>query len=212
MHNSETHLSAAAFREALRLADVCICGWGVHPFDEEILETAAHLKLVACVAGSINGVAIEAMYEKGVRIVSGNDVFTQSVAEGTLDYMLASLRRLRHCEDVLRQRGWREEAFSNRSFIGKKVGIVGLGTISNYPIQMLKPFRVEITVYSGHLTQQKAEELGVSVGTLEELSQSSDMDRRPAAARAVLEEIRRKQQGIPLQNEISHMHMRTMTK
>ena len=298
-NRSDKHLSKEDFRAALRNADVCVCGWSVPSFDSYVLKEANHLKLVAYVAGSVNGVATDEMYEKGIRIVSGNNVFAQSVAEGTLTYMLAALRQLSYYESVVRQGGWHDGNFSNRSLLGKKVGIVGLGTISKYLIQMLKPFDTDITVYSRHTTQQEAEELGIKIGSLKDVFMTSDiislhcarsasnyhlvddtllsmmkpgallvntsrgdvvdetalvkyllsgnihaaldvfeveplpqnsplrqlenvllqphlggptMDRRPAAAKAVLDDIQRLQEGLPLLHEISQRRMKTMSK
>jgi len=298
-NKSDKHLSKEEFKSALRNADVCVCGWSVPAFDSYVLEEADHLKLVAYVAGSVNGVATDEMYEKGIRIVSGNNVFAQSVAEGTMAYILAALRQLSYYENMVRQGGWHDGNFSNRSLLGKKVGIVGLGTISKYLIRMLRAFDTDITVYSKHTTQQEADELGVRIGSLEDVFMTNDiislhcaksasnyhlvddrllslmkpgallvntsrgdvvdeaalithllsghitaaldvfeveplpqdsplrrlenvllqphlggptMDRRPAAAKAVLDDIRRLQEGIPLQHEISQRRMKTMSK
>lgn len=298
-NNSCDHLSKDAFREALRDADVCLCGWNVPAFDDAVLREADHMKLVAYVAGSVNGVATDEMYDRGIRIISGNNVFAQSVAEGTLTYMLAALRQLPFYERMVQKGNWHNGDFSTRSLLGKKVGIVGLGTISKYLIEMLKPFHTDITVCSKHTTQDEANKLGVKLGTLEEVFSGSDivslhcaksesnyhlvndeilklmkpgallvntsrgdvvdesalaehllrghinavldvfeveplpkdsplrhlenvllqphlggptMDRRPAAAKAVLDDIKRFQEGLPLQNEITQGRMKTMSK
>lgn len=87
-------MSPEEFREALADMDVCVCGWNTPRLDAYVLGKANRLKLVAYTAGSVAKVATDDMYDRGIRIVSGNEAFAQSVAEGTMAYMLASLRRL----------------------------------------------------------------------------------------------------------------------
>lgn len=293
------HLTPAEFRDALENAEVCVCGWGVPVFDEFVLEKAQKLKLIAYTAGTVSKFVTDALYDRGIRVLSGNEAFAISVAEGTIGYILAAQRDLRGHARMMQEKGWRNADFSNRSLLGKTVGIVGYGSISKYLLQMLRPFRVRILLCSGHLSAEEARSIGVTPATLEEIFSSCDivtlhcarnpanyhlidrhllrqmrpgallvntsrgdvvdeqalaeflqagsiraaldvyekeplpmdsplrrtdhaylqphlggptMDYRRAAARLVLEDIRRFQQGLPMENEISRQRAATMTK
>lgn len=169
------NMTREELRDALEDVDVCICGWSVPRFDEFVLEKANKLKLIAYVAGSVHGVVSDAMYEKGIRIVAGNEGFARSVAEGTIAYILSAQRRLRKYEDYMRNDGWTPWPFFNEGLLEKTVGVVGYGAVSRHLLPMLKAFHVKIKLFSNHMTQQQAEELGVEKSTLEEIFSTCDI-------------------------------------
>lgn len=171
----ERHFTPEEFRDALEDVDVCICGWGVPKFDAFILEKAHKLKVIAYTAGSVARVITDAVYEKGIHVLSGNEAFAICVAEGTIGYMIAALRDLRGNARLMQENGWKPTIFRNRTLLEKTVGIIGYGTISKYLLDMLKPFRVNILLYSNHTTQEEAERLGVRKATLEEIFSECDI-------------------------------------
>lgn len=161
-------------RDALEGQDVCVCTWGIPKFDAFVLEKADKLKLVAYTAGSVANVVSDAMYEKGIRIVCGNEGFAESVAEGALTYMLANLRRLREY-DLRNNNLWRPEPWRSERLLDKTVGIVGYGAIARHLIRMLKPFHVKIKLFSRHTTEEQAKEMGVQKASLEEIFSTCDI-------------------------------------
>ena len=102
-------------------------------------------------------------------------MFAQSVAECTVAYMLCAQRDLRKYNNITNAGGWKESAFTCRSLIEKEVGVVGYGAISRYLLEMLKPFNVNIKLYSKHMTEEKAAELGVQKASLEEIFSTCDI-------------------------------------
>lgn len=149
--------------------DVCVGCWGVGKFDETVLAKANRLKLIAYVAGSVNYIVSDEMYARGIKIVCGNDAFAESVAEGTVCYIMSALRRVPQTVRSFDEKGWPTEYTRTDSLLDQTVGIVGLGAISRYLIGMLKPFRARIKVFSGHLSDEDAAALGVQKASLEEI-------------------------------------------
>lgn len=174
-NRSENHLTPEQFRDALADVDVCVCGWGVPRFDAYVLEKANRLKLIAYTAGSVARVVTDEMYDRGIRIVCGNEAFAQSVAEGTIAYIMASLRRLRQYERHMAEHGWKPADFQTEGLTGRTVGIVGYGAISRYLLELLRPFRVRIKLFSRHMTAEQASELGVEKAELEEIFSACDI-------------------------------------
>ncbi len=169
------HLTPEAFRDALEDVDVCVCGWGVPQFSEYVLEKANKLKVIAYTAGSVAKVVSDEVYRRGIHVLSGNNAFAQSVAEGTIGYILAALRDLRGYEKHMQVHGWKPVDFKTRSLLGKKVGIVGYGAVSKYLVEMLKVFSVEILLYSNHTTPEAAQAMGVTKANLEEIFSTCDI-------------------------------------
>lgn len=155
--------------EELVDVDVCVGCWGVGRFDERVLAKANRLKLIAYVAGSVNYIVSDEMYARGIKIVCGNEAFAESVAEGTVCYMMSALRNIPQTVRKFDENGWPKEYIFSGSLLDQTVGIIGLGAISRYLIGMLKPFRCKIKIFSNHTSDAEVAALGVQKASLEEI-------------------------------------------
>lgn len=172
----DRYMTADEFKEALADTDVLVTAWGTPKLTAEVLEKANKLKLVAYCAGSVANVVSDEMYDRGIRIVSGNEAFAISVAEGTIAYTLSMLRRLNEYECRTVEGGWiTGMTAKTESLLGKTVGIVGFGAISRHLLTMLKPFKVQIKLFSNHTTEEEAAKLGVQKADLEEIFSTCDI-------------------------------------
>lgn len=171
----DRHLTPEELRDALVDVDVLVCGWRVPQLTGEVLSKANKLKLVAYTAGTVSHVATDEMYDKGIRIVGGNEGFAESVAEGAMCYMLAGQRRLKFHNKYMAANGGRQPNFENNSLLDKTVGIVGYGSISRHLLRMLKPFHVKVKLYSNHTTEEQAAQMGVQKADLKEIFSTCDI-------------------------------------
>ena len=168
-NESEKPLTEEQLCEAVKGQDVLITCWGTPTINARVLEHADRLKFIGHFAGSVASLVTDAVYEKGIRVVCGNEAFAESVAEGTMAYILASQRRITKFDREVHVDGWSAWPFKNYSLLRRKVGIIGYGAVSKYLVQMLKPFRAQIMVYSSHMTQEAAAQIGVKKASLEEI-------------------------------------------
>ena len=153
---------------------VLITGWGQPFLSKEILEHASELRLIAHTAGTVASFCGPEVYERGIRVVSGNDVFAESVAEGTLAYMLAALRRIPFYDSKMKQGGWMD-SFDNEGLFNKKIGLLGFGTIPHYLVDMLKPFRCRISAYDPYVDAKEMQKLGVSKSEFDPIFTDNDI-------------------------------------
>lgn len=165
----DRNLTAAEVVEMASDADVLLTGWGTIRYNKELLKQFPNLKLIAHTAGSVAPVAELDVYETDVAVISGNNVFAKSVAEGALTYILNALRRIEHYGNVVRTGGWKTAVFHNRGLIGKKVGVVGFGTISKFFLELIRWFGCEVLIYSSHLDAETAAAYGGRTASLEEI-------------------------------------------
>ncbi len=168
-NESEKPLTEDQLCEAIRGQDILITCWGVPKINACVLEHADRLKFIGHLAGSVATLVTDDVYEKGIRVVCGNDAFAESVAEGTMAYILASQRRITKFDREVHEEGWSAWPFVNYSLLRRKVGIIGFGAVAKNLVKMLKPFMVEIMVYSSHMTEEEAAALGVQKAGLEEI-------------------------------------------
>ncbi len=162
-------------KEALKGIDVVFCCWGSAQYNEEILEAADSLKIIAYCAGSVAAVATPAVYEKEIAMLGANCVFAESVAESCICYTMVGLRRIEHYTNNVRNGLWRDENYYNEGIMDRTIGLVGFGAIAKKFVEFLKPYRNRILVYSGHLTKEEADKYGVEVATLDEVFEKSDI-------------------------------------
>lgn len=157
-------------------ADVLLTGWSSYMLTRADVEKMPNLKLIAHTGSTVAFLVAPDVYETGVKVISGNDLFGKSVAEGTLCYILAALRQLEYYMGQMRTGGYRgERGIDNRGFFGKKVGIVGFGAIAKHFVEMTRYFGNEVLIYSSHLTDEEAAKYGARTATLEEIFSQCDV-------------------------------------
>lgn len=161
---------ADELREAVKDVDVCIAGWECSRFDEFVIKGAEKLKLIAYTGGSVAPIVSDFLYNRGIKVVSGNKIYAKSVAEGVIGYILASLRNIPgYCKDV-QAGGWAGQNAFSEGLLDQTVGLVGFGAVARYLSVMLKAFNTRTLVYDPFVSDELCEEYGVErVNSLEEI-------------------------------------------
>lgn len=139
--------------EALQGVDIAVTGWGTPTIAGEALDSCDALKLIAHTGGSVADLVDPSVYAKGIRVISGNKLYAESVAEGTIAYMTAMMRRIPDYVYTIRNGGWnlQGEEWSEGLF-GRTIGILGVGTIARELMRMLQPFRCSFLVWDCNYT------------------------------------------------------------
>lgn len=172
-NDSEAHYTGDELKKLLPGVDVCIIGWHDPCFDENVLDGADRLKLVAHTGGSVATYVSPAFYDRGLTVVSGNWVFAESVAEGVIAYILCSLRDLPYYHNEMQAGRWGAGQWYNEGLLDQSVGLVGFGTVAKYLVKMLEPFRAKIKAYDPYVSNEVLTAYGVERASLEDiLSQS----------------------------------------
>ncbi len=168
-NESDRVLRDEALKEKLKGVEVCITGWGCQCFDKDILESADSLRLIAHTGGSVATLVTEDVYKKGIKVISGNRIYAESVAEGTIAYMLASLRDIPYYSEMVQQNKWPHEEYTTEGLLDQTVGLVGFGMVAKYLARMIQPFRVKLKAYDPFVADEVFKEYGVEKATLEEV-------------------------------------------
>ena len=157
---------------AARLLDVDIVvpGWGSAKYTRDVLDHAPHLKAIAYTGGSVAPIVDEAAYARGVRVLSGNDLYARSVAEGVVCYALASLRRIPQFANQVQQEGWARPGWYNEGLLDQRVGLVGFGAVARHTARLLRAFGCELLIAGAdHVTDEEAASYGARKASLEEV-------------------------------------------
>ena len=168
-NESEDNYSPSELREKLKDIELCICGWGCSRFDSYVLEESNKLKIVAYTGGSLAPIVSEDLYDRGIKVLSGNAIFAESVAEGVIAYAMCSLRELPYNSNLVQTVGWGAEEFENEGLLDQSIGLVGFGMVAKHLVNLLKSFRCKIKVYDPFITDETCMQYGVESASLEDI-------------------------------------------
>lgn len=139
----------AQLTEAIKDVDILVTGWGFASCIGGPLHDNTSLKMIAHTAGSVGDLVDTEAYDKGITIVSGNKLFAESVAEGTIAYMMSALRKIPTEVYGLKEGHWRHpEVPQTRGLLDREIGIIGYGMISQNLMRMLQVFRCRFKIFS----------------------------------------------------------------
>ena len=162
-------------KEELKDIDVVFTGWGATCYDEELLEKANKLKLIAHTGGSAAALVSEELSKRNITLLSGNRLYAESVAEGALTYILMAQRKMVENINMTINKGWPDTYLYTKGLKKKVVGLVGFGMIAKNLARILSVFDVEIKIYSGYLSKEEAEQYNAKVCSLDEIFETCDI-------------------------------------
>lgn len=176
-NESAFHLTPAEIADRIGDSEVYVTGWGSARLDASILDAAPKLRLLVHLCGTVVPFVSDEMWQRGVRVISGNDFFAESVAEGTIGYMLTALRDIpKYSARLKDEKKWKSDADANSGLLGKTVGIVSYGAIARHLVRMLQPFRVNIKIYDiKPLPESDREKYKLEQASLEEIFSGCDV-------------------------------------
>lgn len=164
-NESEKPLAKEELKNAIDGCDAIITGWGqprIHACD------LGSVKLIAHTGGTVGGIVDLDVFDTDVTVLSGNDYYAESVAEGVISYMLFALRKMGFYSSEMKSKKWTWEA-KTEGLLGQSVGLISLGAISKKLIPMLKCFTDNIKVYSTHPNPELAEKMGFTYASLDDI-------------------------------------------
>lgn len=103
--------------------------------DQALLERAPKLRVVARAGAGVDNIDTDACKARGVTVVYTPEANTGAVAEFVVQTLLGALRPLVTIDKPLEQTAWtalRKAAVTDRSCVGTRLGIIGLGKIGKH--------------------------------------------------------------------------------
>lgn len=170
-------MNEAAVADAIGDADVYMTCWGSPRLTAAILEKAPRLRLLAHLAGTVVPVVSEAVWQRGVRVISANAYLAASTAEGAFAYILAAQRDIPAYSRALSvEKRWKSADAVSYGLLGKTVGVVSYGAVARNLIRYLQPFGVRILIYDiVPIPEEDKKKYGMEQVSLETLFSSADI-------------------------------------
>ncbi|CAI8787298.1 Glyoxylate/hydroxypyruvate reductase B [Pseudomonas sp. IT-347P] len=141
-------------------------------FDEDLLKRLPNLKLL--VTGGMRNAALDmqAAARLGIR-VCGTDSYKHAAPELTWALIMAATRNLLNEANALRAGHWQQGLGGDLH--GKTLGILGLGSIGQKVAQFGQVFGMRVIAWSENLTAERAEQVGVTHVSKQELFEQADV-------------------------------------
>ena len=170
-------MSEAAVAAAIGDADVYMTCWGSPRLTAAILEKAPRLRLLAHLAGTVVPVVSEAVWQRGVRVISANAYLAKSTAEGAFAYILAAQRDIpAYSRAFSVEKRWKSGDAVSYGLLGKTVGVVSYGVVARNLIRYLQPFGVRILIYDiVPIPEEDKKKYGMEQVSLETLFATADI-------------------------------------
>jgi phosphoglycerate dehydrogenase-like enzyme len=118
---------------------------GLERVDERVLSQLPELRVISKYGVGLDGLDIDAITRRGIRLAWTGGVNRRSVAELTLAFAIALLHRVPECETALRRGEWHKVA--GRQLTEKTVGIIGCGFVGQDVVRLLAPFNCRVLAY-----------------------------------------------------------------
>ncbi len=141
--DSSALLAGDALVELLRGHDRAIIG--LERVDDWVLSQLPELKIVSKYGVGLDGLDIDALTRRGIRLGWTGGVNRRSVAELTLSFAIGLLHRVPETTSLLREGNWQK--LVGRQLTGRTIGIIGCGFVGQDLVAMLKPFGCRVLVH-----------------------------------------------------------------
>lgn len=163
---------------AERIADAEIIITNKVRIDRPEMEAAPHLKMICIAATGMNNVDLEAAEERGIAVKNVAGYSTESVVQSTFAHLLNLASKLPYFDDRVKSGAYSRSGLftdmgrSFRELYGKRMGIIGLGTIGRRVAAVAEAFGMEVVYYA---TSGKPHDDYFRAVSLDELLTTSDV-------------------------------------
>src|SRR5476649_1964436 len=163
----------AALLPALATADAVIIR-SATKIDAEAISAAPNLKVIARAGVGLDNVDVKAATTAGVMVVNAPTSNIVSAAELTVGHILSLARFLPAANESLAAGTWKRSKFTGVELFEKTIRIIGLGRIGALITARLQAFGMNVVAYDPYVTATRAQQLGVTLLSLDELLAASD--------------------------------------
>lgn len=139
-----------------------------------VLEAGRKLKAVGRAGVGVDNIDLDAATRYGIAVINAPDGNTITTSEHTFAMLMALARRIPQAYRSTIQGEWRRKDFVGVELRDKTLGIIGFGRIGSEVAKRAKAFQMRILAYDPFLTQERAEKMGITMATLDEIYRQSD--------------------------------------
>jgi D-3-phosphoglycerate dehydrogenase / 2-oxoglutarate reductase len=169
----ETKLPPAELIERLKDADGVIVR-SATKITAEIMDGTEKLKVIGRAGVGVDNIDVKAATARGIVVMNAPDGNTITTAEHTFAILVSLARNVPQAHARLQTGVWDKKSFVGVELYGKTLGVIGLGRIGKHVARIAKGFGMKIHAFDPFVSNEQAKELGIGIGTLEEVLAAAD--------------------------------------
>jgi len=171
--NETDEYGIETLKKVIKDADVAVTSWGCPKLTEEILDEAPNLKLILHAAGSVKPFVTDAIYERGIRVISSASVLSCGVSETALGFIISASKNFYDLNDKMHAGVFETQGVKDLFDI--TIGIVGFGYAGRHLAELLQGFRVDVIASDPCVSAESMATIGVKKVEMEEVFSQSDI-------------------------------------
>ena len=140
----------------------------------EVIEAATNLKVIGRAGSGLDNVDKAAASKKGIVVMNTPGGNTVTTAEHTIAMLFSVARMIPQATASMKAGKWEKKKFMGVELFNKTLGIVGLGAIGSQVAKKAQGIEMNIIAYDPFLSEEKAQEMGIKKGSLDEIFAESD--------------------------------------
>jgi D-3-phosphoglycerate dehydrogenase len=140
----------------------------------EVIAAAQRLRVIGRAGIGVDNIDVDAATRRGIAVMNtpgGNNVTT---AEHAISMLLALARAIPQATASMRGGKWEKSKFTGSEVCNKVLGVVGMGNIGRLVAERAQGLKMKVIAYDPFITEQKAQQLGIKLVSLDALLQRSD--------------------------------------
>lgn len=140
----------------------------------ELMDKARRLRVIGRAGVGVDNIDVRAATERGIVVMNAPDGNTITTAEHAVALLVSMARNIPQADATLRGGKWDKKSFVGVELNGKTLGVIGLGRIGKHVAGIARGFGMRIIAYDPFISEEQAAEMGISVGSLDQLFAGSD--------------------------------------
>lgn len=139
-----------------------------------VIEAGKKLKAIGRAGVGVDNIDLEAATRHGVVVINAPDGNTITTCEHTFAMMMAVARHIPQAHKKTTSGEWDRKSFVGVELRGKVLGIIGMGRIGSEVAKRAKAFGMDIIGYDPFLSEERADKLGVKLGSVADICAQAD--------------------------------------
>ncbi|UHA72935.1 phosphoglycerate dehydrogenase [Paenibacillus sp. 481] len=140
----------------------------------QVMNAGKQLKVIGRAGVGVDNIDLQAATERGIIVINAPDGNTITTCEHAFAMMMALARHIPQAYVKTINGVWDRKTFLGVELRNKTLGVLGMGRIGSEVAKRAKAFGMNILGYDPFMTDERAEKLGVKLGTVDEIIRSAD--------------------------------------
>lgn len=141
---------------------------------ERIMNASSRLKVVGRAGVGVDNIDLEAATKRGIVVINAPDGNTIATCELTFAMMMSVARSIPQAYKKTVSGEWDRKTFVGVELRNKVLGVLGMGRIGSEVAKRAKAFGMEVLGYDPFLTEERAEKIGVKLGSVNDICAKAD--------------------------------------